>query len=92
MIVPAQKVSRIFRISRRFAQCDVWVALERIRIANVQVADGVAVPASVALPFGVFERTLKDPANKAAAASIAALQKELVHSFCPFPQLNHSLT
>lgn len=38
----------------------------------------VKVPASVALPFGSFERTLKDKANAGAAKPIAGLQKQLV--------------
>jgi hypothetical protein len=35
----------------------------------------------VALPFGTFERTLKDKANAGAAKTIAALQKQLVSIF-----------
>ncbi|BDA48979.1 Alpha-glucan water dikinase, chloroplastic [Coccomyxa sp. Obi] len=42
-----------------------------------KVADGVAVPASVALPFGAFERTLQDPSNAAYADTIQGLQKDL---------------
>jgi len=38
----------------------------------------VKVPASVALPFGSFERTLKDKANAGAAKTIAGLQTQLV--------------
>lgn len=38
----------------------------------------IAVPSSVALPFGTFERTLKEKANSAAARNIASLQKQLV--------------
>jgi alpha-glucan,water dikinase len=37
----------------------------------------VSVPASVALPFGAFERALADPANAAAADAVAALEAEL---------------
>ena len=36
------------------------------------------VPKSVALPFGTFERVLKDEANAAAAKQIGSLQKQLV--------------
>ena len=39
---------------------------------------GVAVPSSVALPFGTFERTLKEKANAGAAKAVAGLQKQLV--------------
>ncbi len=38
----------------------------------------IAVPASVALPFGTFERVLTDKANSEAAAAVKAAQKELV--------------
>lgn len=38
----------------------------------------IAVPASVALPFGTFERVLKDDVNQEAAAAVAKLQKQLV--------------
>ena len=38
----------------------------------------IAVPSSVALPFGTFERTLREKANAGAAKTIAALQKQLV--------------
>lgn len=38
----------------------------------------IAVPASVALPFGTFERVLKDGINKDAAAAVAKAQKALV--------------
>jgi hypothetical protein len=38
----------------------------------------IAVPSSVALPFGTFERTLREKANAGAAKAIAALQKQLV--------------
>lgn len=38
----------------------------------------IGVPASVALPFGTFERVLKDDVNKEAAAAIAHAQKALV--------------
>ncbi|KAA6428767.1 MAG: carbohydrate-binding module family 45 protein [Trebouxia sp. A1-2] len=37
----------------------------------------IAVPASVALPFGTFERVLKDDVNTDAAAAVAKLQKQL---------------
>ena len=37
----------------------------------------VAMPSSVAFPFGTFERVLADPANAIAAAEIAAAEKEL---------------
>jgi hypothetical protein len=40
----------------------------------------VGVPASIALPFGAFERTLKDPCNAEAAAQIQSLQDNLVCS------------
>lgn len=45
---------------------------------SFQVADGVSVPASVAIPFGAFERTLQDPSNAACADAIQGLQKDLV--------------
>lgn len=48
---------------------------------SFQVADGISVPASVALPFGAFERTLKDPANAAYADAIEGLIKDLVRTF-----------
>ncbi len=35
------------------------------------------VPRSVALPFGTFEKVIADPANAAAAKSLASLLKEL---------------
>jgi len=94
MTLLVHKVSCPSRISSFSAQCNARVALKSIRIGNVQVAEGVAVPASVALPFGAFERSLKDPVNKAAAASIAALQKELVNSCAPPNKLTqfHRLT
>ncbi len=38
----------------------------------------MSVPASVALPFGAFERTLEDPSNAAYADAIEGLQKDLV--------------
>ena len=38
----------------------------------------IAVPASVALPFGTFERVLADSGNAGAAAAVVAAQKELV--------------
>ncbi len=38
----------------------------------------IAVPVSVALPFGAFERALQHEGNAAAARDIAALQKKLV--------------
>ncbi|DBB11157.1 TPA: Phosphoglucan, water dikinase, chloroplastic [Trebouxia sp. C0006] len=37
----------------------------------------IAVPASLALPFGTFERVLKDDVNAEAAAAVAKLQKQL---------------
>lgn len=40
----------------------------------------IAVPSSVALPFGTFERALKEKTNATAAENIAALQKKLVRS------------
>lgn len=43
----------------------------------------IAVPASVALPFGTFERVLKDDVNTDAAAAVAKLQKQLVRGICP---------
>ena len=45
---------------------------------SLQVTDGVSVPASVALPFGAFERTLQDPSNAASADAVQGLQKDLV--------------
>ncbi len=36
------------------------------------------VPKSVALPFGTFEKVLKDKANAAVAKQISSLQKQLV--------------
>ena len=45
-----------------------------------QLPASIAVPASVALPFGTFERVLKDDVNQEAAAAVAKLQKELVGS------------
>lgn len=47
-----------------------------------KLSDTVAVPSSVALPFGSFERTLSHRSNTSAARQIAALQKQLVR----FPQ------
>lgn len=41
----------------------------------------IAVPSSVALPFGTFERALEEPANATAAKNIAALQTKLVRWF-----------
>ena len=38
----------------------------------------IAVPASVALPFGTFEKVLKDDVNSEAAAAVAKAQKALV--------------
>ena len=52
-----------------------------------KLPDSIAVPASVALPFGTFERVLEDDVNKEAAATVAELQNQLVkaahtsHSF-----------
>lgn len=43
-----------------------------------KLPDSIAVPASVALPFGTFERVLKDDVNKEAAAAVAELQSQLV--------------
>lgn len=37
----------------------------------------MAVPDSVALPFGTFERTLKDPCNSDAALGISACMEDL---------------
>lgn len=37
----------------------------------------MAVPDSVALPFGTFERTLKDPCNSNAALGISACMEDL---------------
>lgn len=45
-----------------------------------KLPESIAVPASVALPFGTFERVLKDAINKEAAAAVAELQKKLVTS------------
>ena len=42
----------------------------------------VAVPASVALPFGTFERVLADTRNRGISAEIAAAKKELVSIGC----------
>jgi len=39
--------------------------------------DGLAVPTSVALPFGSYEKCLADPANAAATAKLAVLQGSL---------------
>lgn len=39
---------------------------------------GVHAPASIALPFGTFERVLADPANSAAAAAVARAEAEAV--------------
>ena len=44
---------------------------------SAQVPDGVSVPESVALPFGAFERTLKDPCNSDAALGISACMDDL---------------
>lgn len=44
-----------------------------------KLPDSIAVPASVALPFGTFERVLKDDVNKQAATKVAELQKKLVN-------------
>ena len=38
----------------------------------------MGVPASVALPFGAFERALADPANAQAAAAVKAAEAQLV--------------
>ena len=43
-----------------------------------KLPESIAVPSSLALPFGTFERVLKDAVNKEAAAAIAELQKKLV--------------
>lgn len=43
-----------------------------------KLAADIAVPASVALPFGTFEKVLKDDVNKEAAAAVAKAQKALV--------------
>lgn len=45
-----------------------------------KVPGSIAVPASVALPFGTFERVLKDDVNKQAATTVAELHKKLVTS------------
>ena len=42
-----------------------------------QVTDGVSVPDSAALPFGTFERVLKDPCNSDAALGISACMEDL---------------
>lgn len=50
-----------------------------------KLPDSIAVPASVALPFGTFERVLKDDVNKEAAAAVAQLLNQLVstaHTSC----------
>lgn len=49
-----------------------------------KLPESIAVPASVALPFGTFERVLKDDVNKEAAAAVAELQRKLVqHCLSP---------
>ena len=42
-----------------------------------QVPTGVSVPDSAALPFGTFERTLKDHCNSDAALGISACMDDL---------------
>ena len=41
------------------------------------------MPASVALPFGTFERVLQDRVNAGAAKAIASAQSQLVRGPCP---------
>ena len=43
-----------------------------------KLPEHLAVPASVALPFGAAERVIADPANKAVADALSQLQKRLV--------------
>ena len=43
----------------------------------------LAVPASVALPFGAAERAIGDPANKAVADTLKQLQSRLVSPEAP---------
>ena len=52
-----------------------------LAVLRGKLPKSIAVPASVALPFGTFERALGDDINRDAAASVAKLQKELVS--CP---------
>ena len=53
----------------------------------MQVGLAVSVPASVALPFGAFERALAEPANAHAAAAIEAAEAQLVCLATWTPQL-----
>ena len=50
----------------------------------------MAVPDSVALPFGTFERTLEDPVNSDAALGISACMEDLEVSD-PHMCSNHSV-
>ncbi len=61
------------------------VILRSLKLRLLQVPSGVSIPNSVALPFGTFERTLKDPCNSDAALGISACMEDLEvgssHSF-----------
>lgn len=52
-------------------------ALNLAALRSQKLPDWIHIPASIALPFGTFERVLSDPANAAAAATVAGALKEL---------------
>ena len=58
----------------------MYIAVAILQEMRGSLPKDIAVPASVALPFGTFERVLAEAANKEAAKVVKAAQKELVSS------------
>jgi len=54
--------------------------LHELRTALAGAGSSLAVPSSIALPFGVFERVLDDPENEAAAAEMKPLMETLANA------------
>lgn len=77
--IPKPKQSTAWALSEtQFAAGVVGGKSGNLAKLRGQLPDDIAVPASVALPFGTFEKVLKDDVNKEAAAAVAKAQKALV--------------
>lgn len=101
---PGKLMLRIPKSTRAWALSEdqfseVHVGGKSMSIARLRatLSDTVAVPSSVALPFGSFERTLSHRNNTATARRVAALQKQLdAHKSGGVPevleQLRHTIS
>lgn len=96
MNIPKPKTTNAWALPEKgFAEGLVGGKSLHLATLRAALPKGIAVPSSVALPFGTFERVLADNANAAAAAKVAEDQKKLVRvlvkkPYAGLPRLHRS--